>query len=418
VGSAGPARTRGATVRLIFILGALSAFAPLTIDMYLPALPALAIDLVGSASEIQLTLTGCFVGLALGQIVAGPLSDAYGRRRPLLVGLAAFAVASLLCAASPNVATLVALRVVQGAAGAAGIVISRAVVRDLFEGIELARFYALTLLVNGAAPILAPIVGGLVLLVTSWRGTFLVLAVIGVGLFLAAAFGLAESLPPAARRRGGIRATARTFREIAADRIFIGYALAGGLALAAMFGYIAGSPFVVETIYGASPQVFSLIFGTNALGIVLAGQASALLVGRHGPRRLVVAGLATSATGALILLGAVVAGVGLIGILPGFFLVTASIGLILPNTTALALADHGHRAGSALALLGALQYVVGAVVAPLVGIAGMGTALPMAIVIAVLSLGAGVSYVALARPGAVPRTGGRVGEPDPRSDPP
>jgi DHA1 family bicyclomycin/chloramphenicol resistance-like MFS transporter len=396
----GPTRSRGATARLILILGALSAFAPLSIDMYLPALPALAADLRGSASEIQLTLTACFVGLALGQIVAGPLSDAYGRRRPLLVGLAAFAVASLLCAASPNVATLIALRVVQGAAGAAGIVISRAVVRDLFEGIELARFYALTLLVNGAAPILAPIVGGLILLVTSWRGTFLVLAVIGVGLFLAAAFGLEESLPPPARRRGGIAGTVRTFRDVAHDRMFVGYALAGGLALAAMFAYIAGSPFVVETIYGQSPQVFSLVFGTNALGIVVAGQLSALLVERTGPRKLVAAGLAASASGALLLLGAVVAGVGLVGILPGFFLVTASIGLILPNTTALALADHGHRAGSALALLGALQYVVGAIVAPLVGIAGTGSALPMAIVIVTLSLGAAVAYVALTRPAA------------------
>ena len=400
VSASGPARSRGATAQLILVLGSLSAFAPLAIDMYLPALPALTTDLHASASEIQLTLTACFIGLALGQIVAGPLSDAYGRRRPLLVGLAAFALASLLCAAASNVPTLVALRVVQGAAGAAGIVISRAVVRDLFSGTELARFYALTLIVNGAAPILAPIVGGLILLVTSWHGTFVVLAVIGVVLFLAAAFGLAESLPPSARRKGGIGATARTFREVAADRIFVGYALAGGLALAAMFAYIAGSPFVVETIYGASPQVFSLIFGTNALGIVLAGQLSAMLVGRLGPRRLVALGLATSAAGALILLVAVLAGVGLVGILPGFFLVTASIGLILPNATALALADHGHRAGSALALMGALQYIVGALVAPLVGIAGTGTALPMALIIATLSLGAGGAYLALTRPTA------------------
>lgn len=386
-------------MRLILILGSLSAFAPLAIDMYLPALPALTSDLHGSASEIQLTLTACFAGLALGQIVAGPLSDAYGRRRPMLVGLAAFALASLLCAASPNVATLIILRFVQGAAGAAGIVISRAVVRDLFEGIELARFYALTLLVNGAAPIVAPIVGGLILLFTTWHGTFVLLAAIGIVVFLAVAFGLEETLPPAARRRGGVAATLRTFRDVVADRTFVGYALASGLAIAAMFAYIAGSPFVVETIYGQSPQVFSLIFGTNALGIVFAGQLSATLVERVGPRRLVVAGLATSALGALILLGSVVAAIGLVGILPGFFLVTASIGLILPNATALALAAHGQRAGSASALLGALQYAVGAVVAPLVGIAGTGTALPMAILIAILSLGASTAYLALARPG-------------------
>ena len=341
--AAAPVRSRRATARLILILGSLSAFAPLAIDMYLPALPALATDLHGSASEIQLTLTACFVGLALGQIVAGPLSDAYGRRRPMLVGLAAFAVASLLCAASPTVATLIVLRFVQGAAGAAGIVISRAVVRDLFEGTELARFYALTLLVNGAAPIVAPIVGGLILLFTTWHGTFVLLAAIGIVVFLAVAFGLEETLPPAARRRGGVAGTMRTFREVAADRTFVGFALAGGLAYAAMFAYIAGSPFVVESIYGQSPQVFSLIFGTNALGIVLAGQLSAALVQRAGPRRLVLAGLAVSATGAAVLLGAVVA--------------------------------------------------------PLVGIAGTGTALPMAILIAILSLGASAAYLALARPG-------------------
>ncbi len=391
-------RSRGETVQLVVILGLLSAFAPLAIDMYLPALPALATDLGASPSEVQLTLTAVFVGLALGQILAGPVSDAYGRRRPLLAGLATFAVTSLLCAVAPNIATLVALRVVQGAAGAAGIVISRAVVRDLFEGTELARFYALTLLVNGAAPIVGPIVGGLILLVTTWHGTFVVLAAIGVLMFVASAVGLEESLPVSARRRGGIGGTARTFRDVARDRVFVGYALAGGLALAAMFAYIAGSPFVVETIYGQSPQVFSLVFGTNALGIVLAGQLSATLVERVGPRRLVAMGLATSVAGALVLLGSVAGGIGLVGILPGFFLVTASIGLVLPNATALALADHGHRAGSALALLGALQYVVGALVAPLVGIAGTGTALPMAIVIATLSLAAALSYVVLARP--------------------
>ena len=401
----GPIRSRGETLWLILILGALSAFAPLSIDMYLPALPALTTDLHGSASEIQLTLTACFVGLAMGQIVAGPLSDAFGRRRPLLVGLAAFAVASLLCAAAPTVGTLIVLRVVQGAAGAAGIVISRAVVRDLFSGPELARFYALTLVVNGAAPILAPIVGGLVLLVTSWHGTFVVLAVIGVGLFLAAAIGLPETLPPAARRTGGLGDTMRTFGELARDRSFVGYSVASGLALAAMFAYIAGSPFVLETIYGASPQAFSLVFATNALGIVVAGQVSAGLVLRVGPRRLMAAGLLVSMTGGVVLLVAALAGIGLVAILPGFLLVTSSIGLILPNATALAVADHGARAGSALALIGALQYVVGAIVAPLVGIAGTGTALPMAIVIVTLSLGAGVAYVTLARPPAEAPTG-------------
>lgn len=395
---AAPARTRGETLRLVVILGALSAFGPLSIDMYLPALPALAADLHGSASEIQLTLTGCFLGLALGQVMAGPVSDAFGRRRPLLVGLAAFAVASLLCAAAPNVAILVFLRIVQGAAGAAGIVISRAIVRDLFSGTELARFYALTLVVNGVAPILAPIVGGLVLLVTSWHGTFVVLAVVGLALFLAAVLGINETLPPAARRTGGVAGVGRSFGELARDRAFVGYTLATGFAMAAMFAYIAGSPFVVETLYGASPQAFSLVFATNALGIVLVGRVSASLVDRVGPRRLVAAGLVASLGGGLLLVIAAVAGLGLPVILPGFFLVVASIGLILPNATALAVADHGSRAGAALAIIGGFQYVIGAVISPLVGVAGTGTALPMALAIAILSGGAMASFVVLARP--------------------
>lgn len=389
--------TDGGRLQLVFIIGGLSAFAPLSIDMYLPALPSLTRDLGGSASLVQLTLTAFLLGLAVGQLVVGPLSDGLGRRRPLLVGLVAYTAASLLCAFAPSVPILVVLRFIQGATGAAGIVIARAVVRDHYTGSAAARFFALTMLVNGLAPILAPLVGGQLLRVTSWRGVFLVLVGIGLVMTLASAAGLSESLPVERRRRGGLRTTLQSFWALAGDRGFVGYALTSGLAFAAMFSYISGSPFVLEDIYGISPQFFGLFFGTNALGIVAASQISSHLVDRLGPRKLLEIGLGCSFTGGLLLLTAVVFGAGLTGILPGLFLVVASIGLISPNAMALALADHPDMAGSASALLGVMQYVLGGVAAPLVGVAGTGTALPMAAVIAALTAGASTAFALLTR---------------------
>jgi DHA1 family bicyclomycin/chloramphenicol resistance-like MFS transporter len=385
------------SVRLVVILGVLSAFGPLSLDMYLPALPSLSHELGGTAAEVQLTLTACLLGLALGQVVVGPLSDGLGRRRPLLVGVATYTVMSLCCALAPSVPMLIGLRFVQGLAGAAGIVIARAAVRDLYAGAALARFFALTMAVNGLAPILAPIIGGQLLQITSWRGVFFVLAAIGVVLVGAVAVGLPETLPPARRRSGGIGPTLATFRRLLTERAFTGYALASGLALGAMFAYIAGSPFVLENVYQDSPQGFSLIFASNALGIVAVSQISARLVTQVGARRLLVAGLSGSLLGGVALLGVVLAGLGLPAILPALFVVVASIGLIGPNATALALANQAERAGSASALLGVLQYVIGALAAPLVGLGGTGSALPMAVVIALLSSGAMLTFVGLNR---------------------
>ena len=380
-------------VQLIVILGALSAFGPLSLDMYLPALPALAADLSASAAEAQLTLTACLLGLACGQIVAGPLSDALGRRRPLLAGLVGYTLASLICAAAPSVPVLVLLRLLQGVAGAAGIVIARAAVRDLFSGADVARFFSLTMLVNGLAPILAPVIGGQVLRLTSWRGVFVVLTVVGLLLVLSALLGLPETLPAGRRRSGGLRATLHTYRRLLADPALMRYSLASGLAMAAMFAYIAGSPFVIENLYGVSPQRFSLIFGTNAFGIVVLSQIGARLVARAGAGRLLAAGLGVSLLGSLLLLASVTLGAGLAGILPAFFLIVASIGLIGPNATALALADHPQTAGSASALIGVMQYIFGAVVAPLVGLGGMATAMPLAVVIVSLSVLANAIFV-------------------------
>ncbi|NTV65755.1 MAG: multidrug effflux MFS transporter, partial [Oscillochloris sp.] len=335
-----PALPAARPLGLILIIGALSAFGPLSIDMYLPGLPALSGDLHGPAWQVQLTLSACLLGLAGGQVLAGPLSDSLGRRRPLLIGLLVYALASALCALAPSVPALVALRFLQGVAGAAGIVIARAIVRDHYRGAEVARFFAMTMMISGMAPIMAPVFGGLLLKLTSWRGIFVVLTVMGLALLAAAAFGLAESLPPDRRRVGGLRATVAAFRMLLSDRSFVGYALASGLAFAAMFAYISGSPFVLQQIYAVSPQVFSLIFAVNAIGIVVANQISARLVSRIDPRRLMGLGIGVSLLGGLLLVAAVQSGAGLLGVIPAFFLAVASIGLIGPNATALALAEQ------------------------------------------------------------------------------
>jgi DHA1 family bicyclomycin/chloramphenicol resistance-like MFS transporter len=384
-------------VRLVVILGGLGAFGPLSIDMYLPAFPALARDLNTQEPQVQLTLTACLAGLALGQVLAGPVSDALGRRRPVLFGLGGYVVTSLLCAVAPSIYALVLLRFLQGFSGAVGMVIAGAIVRDLYAGAAASRFFSRLMLVQGLAPVLAPVIGGQLLRFTSWRELFVVLAGFAVLLIPAVAFGLQETLPVDRRRAGSLGDTIRTFGRLLGERTFMAYAVTGGLAFAAMFAYISSSPFVLQDIYGVSPQLFSAVFGVNALGMVVVSQVSGGLVGRVSPHRLLTAGLTATAAGGVGLLLAVSAQVGLAGILPAMFLTVASIGLILPNTAALALSAHPEAAGSAAALLGVLQLAVGAAVAPLAGIGGTRTALPAAVVIATLGVGALLTLATLGR---------------------
>jgi DHA1 family bicyclomycin/chloramphenicol resistance-like MFS transporter len=381
--------SRRQTASRILLLGGLSAFGPLSMDMYLPGLPALARDFGTRESVIQLTLTSCLVGLAVGQLLAGPLSDALGRRRPLLAGLAGYVLVSAGCALAPTAGVLIGLRLLQGLGGGASIVIARAVVRDLYAGAAAARFFALLILVTGAAPMIAPLLGGQVLRFTSWRGIFVILAAIVAALAAGTFLKLRETLPAERRRAGGLKATLRSFRALLEDRPFIGHAFALSLAFAAMFTYVASSPFVLQGRYGLSAQAFSLVFAVNALGLMAAGQLSARVVGRVGPRRLLKAGLAANAAGGLALLAAVtVLDLGLAGVLPALFVVVASIGLVMPNATALALADQGEIAGAASAVVGLLQFAVAGVVAPLVGLGGASSAVPMAATMAALGLAA------------------------------
>lgn len=389
--------SRASRLRFVVILGVLTALGPLSIDTYLPALPSLSRDLTASASAVQLSITACLVGLGVGQLVAGPLSDAFGRRRPLLLGLGLYAVTSVLCALAPSVWVLVALRLLQGVGGATGIVISLAIVRDRDSGADAAKFLSLLLLITGIAPVLAPVAGGQILRFTSWEGIFAALAIVCAVMIAAVAFGLPETLPRERRQPGGARRILPVFGRLLSDRAFVGYVLSSGLAFAAMFAYIAGSPFVLQEIYGLSPQVYSAVFAVNALGLVIAAQLTGRLVHRIGARRLLAVGVAGSAIGGLVTLVDVLGGLGLPCLLAGLFVVVASVGVVMPTSAALAMSDHGEVAGAAAALIGLAQFFTGALVAPLVGVAGAGDARPMAVVIAVLGASAFAACALLTR---------------------
>ncbi|MEU0445051.1 multidrug effflux MFS transporter [Streptomyces tendae] len=409
---------RRISLLVTLILGSLTATPPLAMDMYLPALPEVTRSLTAPAATVQLTLTACLAGMALGQIVVGPMSDKWGRRRPLLAGLAVYVVATALCAVAPNVETLVAFRLVQGLAGAAGIVIARAVVRDLYDGVAMARFFSTLMLISGVAPVVAPLIGGQILRVTDWRGVFVVLVVVGVVLGVVVWARLPETLPVEERHAGGVGDTLRAMRGLLADRAFTGYMLAGGFAFASLFAYVAASPFVMQEIYGASAQTFSLLFGLNSIGLVVVGQINGkILVGRVRLDRVLGLGLViviAAATVLLLMSLGVFGEVGLGPVAAVLFVLMSAMGISLPNTQALALMRVKTSAGSASALLGTSSFLIGAVASPLVGIAGEDTAVPMAVVQLVAAVMALGFLVTLCRPsaggGAGLGAGGGVGE--------
>ena len=386
------------TLRYALLLGGLSAFAPLSIDMYLPALPRMVGDLHSSESTLQFTLTAFIVGLALGQLVAGPISDSVGRRRPLIAGLGLYVVMSVLCAVSPAAGPLVAFRALQAVGAAAGIVIARAIVRDLYSGTAMTKFFSMLMLVSGLGPILAPVIGGQVLRLTSWRGVFVVLTVFGALLLLAVALALPEPLPPERRRPARLGSTLRTYGRLLADRSFLGYALAAGLMFAGLFAYVSASSFVLQDLYGLSAQAFSLVFAANGVGIVVAGQLNGVLVGRFPERRLLATGMTLSAVGGLGVLMAAVLSLPLPALLVPLLMLVSSIGLVMPNASSLALAEHPHSAGSASALLGVMQFVIGGLATPLVSLGGAASAVPMGTVMAAFAVAAMLVFLTLTRP--------------------
>jgi DHA1 family bicyclomycin/chloramphenicol resistance-like MFS transporter len=381
---------------LAVVLGLITAIGPLSIDMYLPAFPQIAADFRVADAQVQLSLTACLIGLAVGQLTFGPLSDRWGRRRPIVAAVAAYAIFSLLCAIAPSAPLLVVFRLLQGLAGGAGVVVARALVRDLYSGVAAAKFFSQLTLIFGVAPIAAPSLGSAVLRVTSWHGIFVTLGAIALALTLLVAWRLPETLPPERRSSGGLADTARTARTLCTDKIYLGYALSQALAFAAMFSYIADSPFVLQDGYGVAPTVFSLLFGLNAAGLIAVSQANRRLLDRYTPRALLVGTLlAELAAGVAVLVAAALG--SLIGLAAALFVLVSTVGMVTPNATALALDRHPQRAGTAAALLGGIQSVIAASAAPLVGITAPGHGVPMAIAIVSAATLALLSVLTLAR---------------------
>ena len=366
-------------VQLVLVLGALSAIGPLTIDTYLPALPELSRQLGATDAQAQATITGLLIGLGFGQLIIGPLSDSVGRRKPLLAGLVLHALMSVLCALAPSIGLLTVTRTLQGFAGAAVAVVAMAVVRDLFSGIRAAQLLSRLVLVLGVAPILAPSLGSALLALTSWRGIFVVLAVIALGMLVLAFLALPETLPAERRRPVSVTGSLRAYGALFKDRLFIVMVLVAGLMFATLFAYISGAPFVLQDLYGMTPQQFGLAFSANAVGMIAMTQINPWLVKRYSPVSVLSFGVLVAFAGAITLFVLMLLGVGgwLAFMGPLFFVISAA-GLSFPNAPAIALNRHGDSAGTAAALLGASQFMIGGMVAPLVGVFANGTPVPMA----------------------------------------
>jgi len=373
-------------VRILLLLGGLSALGPVSLDLYFPALPSLPAEFEVSTSMTQLTVGAFLLGLGLGQPIAGPLSDMFGRRKPILISIALYLVATVACVIAPTMELLVASRLLQGIFASAGIVIARAIVRDLYVGAPAARLLSHLVMIYGLAPLLAPLIGGLLLTFTNWQGTFITMAAFGLILFVLVAAGLPETLPNELRRSGEIKHQLKVFPNFLRDRIFLGYALALGLGTACIIAYISASSFVLQDVYGVSPQIYGVLFGINAAAMIASSQVNAALVGRRDPAKLLkVAGFALVSASTLLLV-AVVLGLGLWAVTLCLVAMMGCWGFIPANAISLAMVDYREAAGSASAVLGIFQYGMGGIVTPLVGVGGENTALPMAIVILVSAL--------------------------------
>jgi MFS transporter, DHA1 family, multidrug resistance protein len=389
------------------VLCLLTVFGPISMDLYLPVLPALTADLHASTSAAQLTVTACLVGLAFGQVVAGPLSDRFGRRRPLLVGVAAYVAASVLCAVAPTIETLVAARLVQGLTGAVGIVIAQAAGRDLYSGGRLLRYYGRLTVLGGLAAIVGPVIGGQLAEVTDWRGTFVFLAVVGLVILAMSTVVVRETLPPAHRHTGGLADTGRVFRRLLGDRVFLGAVLITGLVNAALFAYLSGATFVLQGIYGLSPQGYSYAFGLNSLGFMVFGFLAARTSVRWSVRGTLVAGLVMVLAGAGGVLVTAVLHLPLAAMVLSLLTMVSGVAVTTPPSTSLALEGYPDVAGSASSLLGLARFAFGGVTAPLVGLAGAGTAIPLGVVALAAALLSLVGYRLLHHPTPTPASSER-----------
>jgi MFS transporter, DHA1 family, multidrug resistance protein len=390
------AMTRSQMARMVLILGALTAFSSMSIDMYLPAFPQMARDLGVPLGTVQLSISAFLFGSAAGQLFYGPLADRYGRRRPLLWGLSLYVASTIGCACVQTGEGLLFWRVVMALGGGAGMVVARAVVRDLYNTSEAARMFSLLMLIMGAAPILAPILGGQLLMVTGWRGIFGFLGIFGALSIAAAAVGLPESLPVERRIRHGFGAMSAVYGRLLCNRHFLRYAVALGCVAGVNFSYISGAPFLFIELNGISPQHFGLFFGANACGLIAASQVNRRLLRRFSVGRILNAALgANAATGLLLVVTGMTGAGGFPVQVVLLFLSIASTGLLYPNITALTMAPFDKSAGSASALLGTIQYTIGASAGAVVGVLHNGTALPMVATMAACGIAGWCAVVGL-----------------------
>ncbi|WNM24247.1 multidrug effflux MFS transporter [Demequina capsici] len=383
---------------LILLLGAAVALGPFTVDMYLPAFPQVAADLDTTESAIQLTLTATMIGFGLGQLIIGPLSDAVGRRWPLLIATSVHVLASVSIIFAQNVEAIMIGRIFQGLGAAGAAVVSMAIVRDLFSGQKLIRTLARMAIVTGLAPVLAPIVGAQVLQFVSWRGVFGVLSVLGLVITILASILLFETLPAERRGRFERRVVLQRYKALLGDRTFVGVLVVGSMAFSSLFSYLSSSTFVLQDMYGLSSQQFAIVFGTNAVGMVLFNQTGARLMRRYPPRMVMTMGLTIVAMGAVGLLAVGLLDLGLVGLISALFFCVAPLGFVMPAVQILALADHPREAGTAASLIGAVNFGLAGVISPLVGMLGI-SVLAMATVMCVTLAVAHLSLWLIVRPG-------------------
>ena len=375
----------------------LTVFGPISMDLYLPALPALTVELGAATSVSQLTITACLIGLAAGQLVAGPLSDRFGRRSILLVGIVAYIATSALCAISPTIELLIVARFVQGLAGGVGIVIAQAAGRDIYTGGALIRFYGRLTVVGGFAAIVGPLLGGVLNTVTDWRGLFAFLAAIGVIILAITMLVFRETLPLEHRTRGGFAHTLHDFRTLLSDRVFLGAVLNQGFLYAALFAYLSGATFVLQDIYGLSPMGYAVAFGLNSAGFMTFGYLAGRAAERWSIAGTLAVGILVAGLGALGLLASGLTVMPLWVVIVSLFLLAGGVAISSPPATTLALVEYPQIAGTASSLLGMVRFGFGGVTAPLVGVAGALSILPLGVVTTVAVLLAGAAYLVLAR---------------------
>ncbi|MFF5229919.1 multidrug effflux MFS transporter [Dactylosporangium sp. NPDC000521] len=404
---AGPGRVRRQarlTTALIATVIFLTAIAPLATDMYVPAFPSVAVDLSATATQVQLTLTTFFVGMALGQLVGGPVSDQYGRRRLLIAAILAMTVASVVCAITPSIGVMMAARLVQGFSGGWAMVIGRAVIVDLARDAHLVRVLNVIAGVGGIAPIVGPLLGAAILQLSHWRVSFWTVAVLGVVMLAAVLLAVPESLPPERRHGGGLRAFAVAGQQVLAQRRYVGYVLVSGSAMGAIFAYVATSAFVLQSMNGMTPIGYSIDFAANAAGMTLAALVAARLAGRIATRTVILAGqVAALAAGVAMLAGALWFNTPLLLALVCFFTLMTAQGLIGPNGGALASAEVPQHPGTGSAMLGFVTWVAAGVIAPLTGLGGQDTAAPMALLM-IACVALSMFGLLLARPAKAPGT--------------